>query len=73
MPLLNMLVMCRSKPPAVIAILDFNGHMVGGGKKDAELIITFFKSKVDEFDLENHLLTASDLVGQKMFGKQGKT
>ncbi len=32
MPLLNMLAMCGSKPPAVIAILDCTGHMVDGGK-----------------------------------------
>ncbi len=30
MPLLNILAMCRSKPPAVISILDCTGHMVGG-------------------------------------------
>ncbi len=50
MPLLNMLAMCGSKPPAVIAILDCTGHMVDGGKKDAEFIMSFFKAKVDEFD-----------------------
>ncbi len=33
MPLLNMLAMCGSMPPAVIAILDCTGHMVDGGKK----------------------------------------
>ncbi len=49
MPFLNMLAMCRSKPPAVIAILNCTGDMVDGGKKDAEFIISFFKSKVDHF------------------------
>ncbi len=35
MPLINMLVMCGDKPPAVISICDCTSHMVGGGKKDA--------------------------------------
>ena len=72
MPLLNMLAMCGSKPPAVIAILDCTGHMVDGGKKDAEFIMSFFKSKVDELIHERHLLTPSFLMGQQMFKKQGK-
>ena len=50
MPLINMLVMCGDKPPAVISICDCTGHMVEGGKKDAEFIMNFFKAKVDEFD-----------------------
>ncbi len=32
MPLLNMLAMCGSKPPAVIVILDCTGHMMDGEK-----------------------------------------
>ncbi len=50
MPLLNMLAMCGSKPPAVIVILDCTGHMVDSGKKDSEFIMSFFKAKIDEFD-----------------------
>ena len=50
MPLINMLVMCGDKPPAVISICDCTDHMVEGGKKDAEFIMNFFKEKVDEFD-----------------------
>ncbi len=50
MPLLNMLAMCGSKPPAVIAILDCTDHMVDGEKKEVEFIMSFFKPKVDEFD-----------------------
>ncbi len=45
-----MLAMCESEPPAVITILDCTVHMVDGGKKDAEFIMSFFKSKVDKFD-----------------------
>ncbi len=51
MPLINMLVICGDKPPAVISIYDCTDHMVDGGKKDAEFIMNFFKTKVDEFDL----------------------
>ncbi len=43
------LVMCASKPPTVISILNCTGHMVDGGRKDAEFIISFYKSKVDAF------------------------
>ncbi len=50
MLLIIMLVMCEDKPPAVISICNGTGHMVEGGKKDAEFIMNFFKEKVDEFD-----------------------
>ncbi len=53
MPLINMLVMCGDKSPAVISIWDCMDHMVDGGKKDTEFIMNFFKLKVDEFDLSN--------------------
>ncbi len=42
--------MCGDKPPVVISICDCTDHMVDGGKKDAEYIMNFFKTKVDEFD-----------------------
>ncbi len=45
MSLINMLVMCGDKPPAVISIFDCTGHMVDGGKKDAEFIMNFFQNK----------------------------
>ena len=35
----------------MISICDCTDHMVEGGKKDAEFIMNFFKTKVDEFDL----------------------
>ncbi len=44
------LVMCASKPPTVISILNCTGHMVDGGRKDAEFIMSFFKSNACEFD-----------------------
>ncbi len=47
--LLNMVAVCGSTPSVVTAILYCTGHMVDGGK-NAEFIISFFKSKVDEFD-----------------------
>ncbi len=50
MPLINMLVMCGEKPPAVISICYCTNHMVDVGKKDAKFIVNFFKTKVDEFD-----------------------
>ncbi len=50
MPLINVLVMCGNKLPAVISTCDCTSHMEEGGKKDAEFIMHFFKEKVDEFD-----------------------
>ncbi len=52
MQLLNVFSMCGSKPLSVITIIDFTGHMVDDGKKDVEFIMSYFKSKVDEFDPE---------------------
>ncbi len=49
MPILDILAMCGSKPPAVIGILDCTGHMMDG-EKNAKLIMSFFKSKVEEFN-----------------------
>ncbi len=34
MQLINMLVICGDKPPSVISICDYTGHMVDGRKKD---------------------------------------
>ncbi len=45
MPLINMLVMCSDKPPAMISICDCTGHMEEGGKKDSEFIMIFFKKR----------------------------
>ncbi len=50
MPLINMLVMCGNKPPAVISICNCTDHMVEGGKKDTEFIMNLKKKKVDESD-----------------------
>lgn len=50
MLLLNIMTMCRSKPPAVMSIYNYTYHMVCSGTKDAEFIMSFFKSKVDKFD-----------------------
>ncbi len=50
MPLINMLTVCKSKLSATIAILECIGHILNSGKNDAEFILSFFKSKVDEFD-----------------------
>ncbi len=72
MSLLIMFTICKSKPPSVTAILDCTGHLVDGVKKDAEFIMSFFKSKVDEFDIGKHLLNLSCLMGQEMLGKWGE-
>ncbi len=72
MPLLNMLAMCGSKPPAVIAILDCTGHMVDGGKIDAEFIMSFFKAKVDEFDPGKTLTDTSFFDGAANVQKAGQ-
>ncbi len=47
--------MCGNKPSSVITILYCSGQMVDDGNKDAEFFISFFKSKVDEFDLRKTL------------------
>ncbi len=49
-PPIKMLVMCGDKQPAVVSICDCTNHMVDGGKNDAEFIMIFFKTKVDEFE-----------------------
>ncbi len=72
MPLLNMLAMCRSKTPGVIAILKLYWSHGGWWKKDAEFVISFFQSKVDEFDPGKTLTNTSFLMGQQMFRKWGK-
>ncbi len=46
----SMLAMCEFTSQSIIAVLDCTGHTVDGEKKDAEFIVPFFKSKVDEFD-----------------------
>ncbi len=50
MPLINMLVICGDKLPAVISICECAGHMVEGGGKDTKYIMNFCKTKVGEFD-----------------------
>ncbi len=72
MPLINMLVMCGDKPPAVISICDCTGHMVEGGKKDAEFIMNFFKEKVDEFDPSKVHTDSFFLMELQMCRKQGR-
>ncbi len=47
---INMLVMFGDKPTTVISICDCTDHMVDVGKNDAEIIMIFFKTNVDEFD-----------------------
>ncbi len=44
------MVICGSKPPLVIAILDCTDHIMNGGKKDAEFIISFSAPKVNGLD-----------------------
>lgn len=72
MPLINMLVMSGDKPPAVISICDCTGHMEEGGKKDAEFIMNFFKSKVDEFDPSKVYTDSFFLTELQMCRKQGR-
>lgn len=47
MSLLNMVAICENKSPTVISICNFTGHMVDGGKKDAEFIMSLSKANVD--------------------------
>ncbi len=49
MPLIDMLVMCGDKLPAVISICDCTDHVVDGGEK-LPIHYNFFKSKVDVLD-----------------------
>ncbi len=63
--LLNMLAMCRSKPPAVIAILDCTGHMVDGGKMMLNSSCPFLYQSLMSLIQERHLLTPSFLMGRK--------
>ncbi len=59
-----MLTMCGSKPPSVVAIFDCTGHMVDSGKKDVEFIMSFFKSKLDEFGPEKSIKDICCLMWQ---------
>lgn len=43
---INKLVMYGDKLPGAISICDCTGHMVDGGKKDAEYIINFSKKRL---------------------------
>ncbi len=68
-PFLIILALHGSEQPAVIIILDCTGHMVNGWKKDADFIMPFFKSKVDEIDQANMLSDRFVFVVQKMVKK----
>ncbi len=65
--LLNILAMCSSKPPAFIEFLDFNGHMVDGGKKMLNSSCPISNKRLMNLIQKKHLMTPSSLMGQQMF------
>ena len=56
MPLVNMMAVGVHCPPATIEIADCSGHMVTGGKKDAEFIANQFLPKLEEYDPNKELV-----------------
>ena len=50
MPLANIPVMCGDVPPTVVDIHDCTGHMVEGGKKDAEYLAEVIEDEVKKYD-----------------------